>query len=219
MLIFLKKFKPKTSGTRFRITIKNLKLKKLKLSKKLIEKKNKKGGRNNLGSITLKSRGGGHKRKYRKIFFKRKILVGSVCNFEYDPNRTAYLAKIYSFLNKEFFYILAPRNLILGDIIRCYDSSSSLVIKHLLPGDSALLKNIPVGSLIHNIELKPNKGGQLVRTAGNFAQLIEKVDKYARIRLRSGEQRLILLNCFASLGVIDNIDHSLINKGKAWVNR
>lgn len=216
-MTLIKKYKPITSGTRFKIILKNKKLKKIKLEKKLIKGLSKKGGRNNFGRITVRHRGGGHKRKYRNILFKRIPLSGSVCNFEYDPNRTSFLAKLYCFTNLKYYYILAPQNLIIGDEI-IYSKNISK-IKNLSVGDSTLLKNIPVGSLIHNIEIIPGKGGQLIRSAGCFAQLIEKVDNFARIRLKSGEQRFVSLNCFASLGIIDNTDHRLINKGKAGTNR
>ena len=219
-MVSIKKYNPITPGTRFKVILKNKKLEKNKLEKKLLSKLNKKGGRNNCGRITIRHRGGGHKRLYRKILFKRKNFIGSVCNFEYDPNRTAFLAKIFSFDTSEYFYIISPKNLIIGDII---NYNIKLNFGKLSIGDSTILKNIPVGSLIHNIELKPGKGGQLVRTAGNFAQLIEKVNNFARIRLKSGEQRLVSLDCFASLGIIDNLDHRLINLGKAgskrWLGR
>jgi large subunit ribosomal protein L2 len=215
-MVFIKKYKPVTPGTRFKVILKNKKLNKNKLSKKLVTKLNKKGGRNNLGRITVRGRGGGHKRRYRKILFKRKLFYGSVCDFEYDPNRTAFLAKIFSFDTSEYFYIIAPKNLIIGDEINYSDCNN---FRKILVGDSMLLRYIPIGSLIHNIELQPGRGGQLVRTAGNFAQLMEKVDNSARVRLSSGEQRLIPLDCFASFGVIDNSDYRLVNLGKAGTNR
>ena len=217
-MVLIKKYNPITPGTRFKIILKNKKLEKNKLEKKLICKLNKRGGRNNTGRITVRHRGGGHKRRYRNILFKRNNFIGSVCSFEYDPNRTAFLAKVFSFNTSEYFYILAPKGLIVGDEITYNSSMGKLSV-----GDSTLLRNISIGSLIHNIEIKPGRGGQLVRTAGNFAQLIEKVNGFARIRLKSGEQRLISLNCFASLGIIDNLDHRLINRGKAgavrWLGR
>jgi len=215
-MILIKKYKPTSAGIRFKTILKNKRLKKINFEKKLISKVNKKGGRNNNGHITVRHRGGGHKRRYRKILFKRTFFSGSVCNFEYDPNRTAFLAKIFSFNSLSFYYILATQNMIIGDIIN-YNNNINLNTINI--GDSTLLKNFPVGSLIHNIELVPGKGGQLVRTAGGFAQLIEKVGDFARIRLKSGEQRYVSLNCFASLGIIDNIDHRLVNKGKAGINR
>jgi len=215
-MVLIKKYNPITPGTRFKVILKNKRLEKNKLEKKLITQLNKKGGRNNKGRITVRHRGGGHKRRYRNILFKRKIFNGSVCSFEYDPNRTAFLAKVFSFNTSEYFYILAPKDLKVGDEIN-YNNIS--ITNKISIGDSTLLKNIPIGSLVHNIEINPGKGGQLVRTAGNFAQLIEKIGNSARIRLKSGEQRLVPLNCFASLGIIDNLDYRLINRGKAGTNR
>jgi large subunit ribosomal protein L2 len=217
-MVLIKRYNPITPGIRFKIVLKNKRLEKNKLEKKLIFILNKKGGRNNQGCITVRHRGGGHKRRYRIVLFKRKTFIGSVCSFEYDPNRTAFLAKIFSFNTLEYFYILAVKDLIVGDEV-----SYNLGKGQLSVGDSAILKNIPVGSLIHNIEIKSGRGGQLVRAAGSFAQLIEKVNNFARVRLRSGEQRLISLDCFASLGIVDNLDHRLINRGKAgtvrWLGR
>ena len=218
-MVLIKKYNPITPGTRFKIILKNKRLEKNKLEKGLVRKLNKNGGRNNKGRITVRHRGGGHKRRYRTILFKRKNFTGSVCSFEYDPNRTAFLAKVFSFDTQEYFYILAPKGLVVGDEV----NYSNEGIGKISVGDSTELGNITIGSLIHNIEIKPGRGGQLVRTAGNFAQLIEKVNNFARIRLKSGEQRLIPLNCFASLGIIDNLDHRLINRGKAgtvrWLGR
>lgn len=215
-MVSIKKYNPVTPGARFKVILKNNKLEKNKLEKKLVSKLNKRGGRNNKGRITVRHRGGGHKRRYRNIMFKRKNFYGSVCSFEYDPNRTAFLAKIFSFDTLEYFYILAPKDLVIGDEV---SSSNFSNIENISIGDSTLLKNISIGSLIHNIEIKPGRGGQLVRTAGNFAQLIEKINNFARIRLRSGEQRLVSLDCFASLGIIGNLDHRLVNRGKAGTNR
>lgn len=212
---FIKKYKPITAGTRFKIILKNKRLKKSKLEKYLVKKLNKNGGRNNTGRITVRHRGGGHKKRYRDVLFKRKNFLGTVCGFEYDPNRTSFLAKVYSYSSNDYLYIIAPQDLTIGDEIK-YNSNLNTTLNI---GDSTLLKNIPIGSLIHNIEIKPGRGGQLVRSAGGFAQLIEKIDNFARIRLKSGEQRLVSLNCFASFGIIDNADHRLINRGKAGTNR
>lgn len=234
-MLKIKKFKPKTPGTRFKIVLRNFRLRKKKIEKYLIMGLVKKGGRNNQGKITVRHRGGGHKKKYRQILFKRSFLFdrfifSDIClkitcvvvNFEYDPNRTAFLAKIYCISTHSYFYILAPKGLIIGDFISFWGSGLFVpyeIKQQLSIGHSALLYNIPIGSLIHNVELKPRKGGQLVRTAGNFAQIMEKFDKVARVRLRSGEQRFILLTCSASLGMIDNDDKRLTSKGKAGCNR
>jgi large subunit ribosomal protein L2 len=211
----LKFFKPKTPGTRFKITLNYKKLSKNKIEKYLLGVVHKKGGRNNLGRITVQHQGGGLKNRYRKILFKRFDFLGTVISFEYDPNRTAFLAKIFCTPKNNYTYILAPKGLNIGDTIE-----SGVNISNFNVGSTTILRNIPIGSLIHNIEIKPNRGGQLVRSAGSFAQLIEKIsNKYARIRLRSGEQRLINLNCYASLGILDNSDHNLIRIGKAGKNR
>jgi len=210
----LKKFKPKTSSTRFKVNLDNNRLVKNKIEKKLLCVLNKSGGRNNFGKITVNHIGGGCKRRYRKVLFKRKPFKAIVVSFEYDPNRTAYLAKIYCMPNSLHEYIIAPKYLLIGDSI---EYGSNIIQKN--NGSSTCLLNIPIGGLIHNIEIKPGKGGQLVRSAGCFATLIEKLDKYARIRLSSGEQRLVSLFCYASLGVIDNGDHKHISLGKAGKSR
>jgi len=178
-------------------------------------KNSKHGGRNNTGRITVRHIGGGCKRRYRQILFKRFPFIGIVINLEYDPNRTSFIAKIFLKDLKIFKYVLAPENIIIGDFI-IYNPQ----LKNPQLGDSTILKNIPTGTIIHNIELKPNKGGQLARSAGCFAYLLEKVDnKFARIKLKSKEQRLISLNCFATLGIVSNTDHNLIKIGKAGKNR
>lgn len=213
--MILKPYNPITPGTRFRININYKKLLKLKLEKNLITKNTKKGGRNNTGRITVRHIGGGSKKRYRLILFKRISFIGIITNFEYDPNRTSFLAKIFLKNLNIYKYILATEKMSLGDII-IYDSN----LNEPQLGDSTLLKNISSGSLIHNIEIKPNKGGQLARSAGCFAYLLEKVDnKFARIKLKSKEQRLISLNCFASIGIISNSDHFLTKIGKAGKNR
>ena len=195
-MVLIKKYRAITPGTRFKVILQNKKLKKNKIIKTLVKKLNKKGGRNNLGRITVRHRGGGHKRRYRKVLFKRPLMDfnGIVCGFEYDPNRTAFLAKIFSYTTLEYYYILAPKDIIVTDSIKL----SRKKIYHYevtRNGDSTLLKNIRPGSYIHNIELKPGKGGQLVRTAGNFAILVEHVGNFVKIRLRSGEIRLIPSKC------------------------
>jgi large subunit ribosomal protein L2 len=213
--MILKIFKPKTPGTRFKVILNYKKLSKNKIEKYLLGVVHNKGGRNNLGRVTVQHQGGGLKNRYRKILFKRFEFLGTVVSFEYDPNRTAFLAKIFCMPKNIYTYILAPKDLNIGDTIE-----SGVNISNFNVGSTTTLRNIPIGSLIHNIEIKPNKGGQLVRSAGSFAQLIEKIsNKYARVRLRSGEQRLINLNCYASLGVLDNGDHNLIRVGKAGKNR
>jgi len=174
----------------------------------------KKAGRNNQGKITVRHHGGGHKRKYRIIDFKRTKdgIVGNVASIEYDPNRTSNIALIH-YADGEKAYIIAPKGLKVGDQVM---SGPTADIK---PGNALPLVNIPVGSVIHNIELKPGKGGQLVRAAGTDAQLLGKEEKYVSIRLTSGEVRHILNTCRATIGSVGNGDHELVKIGKAGRNR
>lgn len=174
----------------------------------------KRAGRNNQGKITVRHHGGGHKRKYRIIDFKRTKdgIVGNVATIEYDPNRTSNIALIH-YADGEKAYIIAPKGLKVGDKVM---SGPTADIK---PGNALPLVNIPVGSVIHNIELKPGKGGQLVRAAGTDAQLLGKEEKYVSIRLTSGEVRHILNTCRATIGSVGNGDHELVKIGKAGRNR
>ncbi|MCI3926335.1 50S ribosomal protein L2 [Paenibacillus sp. TRM 82003] len=173
-----------------------------------------KAGRNNQGKITTRHHGGGHKRKYRIIDFKRNKdgIPGRVATIEYDPNRSANIALI-NYVDGEKRYILAPKGLKVDDMI---ESGPNADIK---TGNALPLENIPVGTVIHNIELKPGKGGQLVRAAGTEAQLLGKEETYVIIRLSSGEMRRILKVCRATVGSVGNEDHELINIGKAGRNR
>ena len=174
-------------------------------------------GRNNKGRITVRHRGGGHKRLYRKISFNRsKNIKGNVIEILYDPNRSANIAHIKN--DSESNFILATENLKLNQYI---ESGINVELK---TGNALPLKNIPIGSLINNISLNPNSDGKLIRSAGTSAQLIQKINnKYAKIRLNSGELKLILLSCYATLGVISNLNHNKIKLGKAgrsrWLNR
>ncbi|RUS44270.1 50S ribosomal protein L2 [Cohnella sp. AR92] len=174
----------------------------------------KRGGRNHQGKITVRHQGGGHKRKYRIIDFKRNKdgVPGRVASIEYDPNRTSYIALI-NYLDGEKRYIIAPKGLKVGDEI-VSGAEADIKVGNALP-----LENIPVGTVIHNIELKPGKGGQLVRAAGTEAQLLGKEDVYVTIRLTSGEIRKVLKQCRATVGSVGNQDHELINIGKAGRNR
>jgi len=189
-----------------------------KPEKSLLEPLPKRAGRNNQGRITVRHRGGGHKRMYRIIDFKRDKdgVPGRVASIEYDPNRTSRIALIH-YRDGEKRYIIAPRGLKVGDEIMSGPNADIKV------GNALPLENIPVGTVIHNIELKPGKGGQLVRAAGTQAQLLGKEDKYAIIRLASGEIRRVLKECRATVGAVGNEDHELINKGKAgrsrWLGR
>lgn len=173
-----------------------------------------KAGRNNQGRLTVRHQGGGHKRKYRIIDFKRNKdgIPGKVATIEYDPNRSANIALIH-YVDGEKRYILAPNGLKVGaTIVSGPDADIRL-------GNALPLKNIPVGTVIHNIELKPGRGGQLVRAAGASAQLLGKEGKYAIIRLTSGETRMINVECRATIGQVGNLDHELINVGKAGRSR
>ena len=178
--------------------------------KSLLAPLKKRAGRNNQGKITVRHHGGGHKRKYRIIDFKRNKdgIPGRVATIEYDPNRTANIALIH-YVDGEKRYIIAPKGLKVGDTIMS-GPGADIKIGNALP-----LENIPVGTVIHNIELKPGKGGQLVRAAGTEAQLLGKEGDYVVVRLSSGEMRKILKVCRATIGSVGNEDHELINLGKA----
>jgi large subunit ribosomal protein L2 len=210
----VKSFKP-TSPSRRQMTVSTFEeITKTKPEKALLAPMKSKAGRNNQGKITTRHHGGGHKRKYRIIDFKRNKdgVPGRVAAIEYDPNRTANIALIH-YADGDKRYILAPKGLKVNDMI---ESGPSADIK---TGNSLPLENIPVGSVIHNIELKPGKGGQLVRAAGTEAQLLGKEEDYVIIRLTSGEMRRILKVCRATIGSVGNEDHELLNIGKAGRNR
>lgn len=180
----------------------------------LTKKKNKSGGRNNNGRITTRHIGGGHKQKYRIIDFKRNKdnIIAKVERIEYDPNRSANIALIL-YQDGERRYILSPKNLKIGEKIQ---SGSNAEIKL---GNSLPLSKIPIGSIIHNIELKPGKGGQIARSAGSYAQIISRDNKYVNVRLKSNEIRKILFNCRATIGEVGNIEHMLKSLGKAGAKR
>ena len=185
-----------------------------KPEKSLVVSINKNAGRNNQGKITVRHQGGGSRRKYRIIDFKRRKdgVPATVVSIEYDPNRTANIALI-SYVDGEKAYILAPNGLTVGAKLMNGETAEVRV------GNCLPLQNIPVGTQIHNIELYPGKGGQLVRSAGNSAQLMAKEGKYATLRLPSGEMRLVPIACRATVGQVGNIDHELINIGKAGRKR
>ena len=188
--------------------------KKVKPEKSLLESTSKTGGRNHSGKITVRHIGGGAKRKYRKIDFKRNKLdiLGRVASIEYDPNRTANIALI-NYRDGEKRYILAPEGLIVGQDIIAGETADIKV------GNALPLGNIPVGTVIHNVELRPGKGGELARSAGSKAQIIGREDKYVMVRLTSGEQRLILKTCYATIGEVGNSDYELVSLGKAGRTR
>jgi len=187
---------------------------KKKPEKSLLKKLQKKAGRNNLGRITVRHRGGGHKRRYRVIDFKRNKddIPAKVAAIEYDPSRTARIALLH-YADGEKRYILAPVGLKVGQKVL---SGEKAEIK---PGNCLSLRNIPVGTAIHNIELKKGKGGQLVRSAGGAAQIMAKEGQYAQIRLPSGEVRMVHLDCRATIGQVGNVEHENITIGKAGRSR
>ena len=206
----LKYFNPTTPSQRQLILVDRSDLWKGGPVKSLTKGKSNPGGRNNRGRITSWHRGGGHKRSYRDIDFQRRKfdMEATVERLEYDPNRTAYIALV-KYEDETLSYILAPQRLAVGDKVI---SSAHADIK---PGNTLPLKNIPVGTLIHNVEMKPGKGGQIARSAGGYAQLVGKDAGYALLKLRSGETRLILAECLATIGAVSNPDQQNINFGKA----
>ncbi|NMB27059.1 MAG: 50S ribosomal protein L2 [Tissierellia bacterium] len=210
----IRKYKATSPAIRQMTTSTFKDISKNKPEKSLVINMNKKGGRNAQGKITMRHIGGGAKRKYRIIDFKRNKdgIPGKVAAIEYDPNRTANIALIH-YVDGEKRYILAPSKLKVGDII---ESGIDADIK---VGNNLPLKNIPIGTTVHNIELKPGKGGQLVRSAGSEAQLMAKEGRYAQLRLPSGEFRLVLLECRATIGQVGNIEHENLTIGKAGKNR
>ena len=207
-------YKPTTNGRRNMTTLKNEEITKKTPEKSLLVSSKRTGGRNNLGVITCRHMGGGHKRKYRLIDFKRNKdgIVGTVASIEYDPNRSANIALI-NYVDGEKRYILAPKGLEVGHQIISGDETDIKV------GNALALANIPEGTFIHNIELYPGKGGQLVRAAGTGAQILGKEGKYVIVRLTSKEVRKFLGTCRATIGVVGNEDYSLVKLGKAGRTR
>jgi large subunit ribosomal protein L2 len=210
----VKNYKPTTPGRRGMSTLVNAEITKSAPEKSLVVTLTKTGGRNNQGKIMVRHRGGGAKRKYRVIDFKRdkSDIPGTVSSIEYDPNRTANIALI-SYKDGEKRYIIAPLNLKVGDKVISGDNVDIKI------GNSLPLMNIPIGSVVHNIELRPGKGGELARSAGASAQVLGREGKYVLLRLRSGEMRNVLETCRATIGEVGNTDHELINIGKAGRSR
>ena len=210
----IKNYKAITNGLRGKSTLDNAEITKTSPEKSLLVTKNKTTGRNNSGKITVRHRGGGVKRKYRLIDFKRikDGITAKVVGIEYDPNRSANIALI-TYKDGEKSYILAPKGLNVGDIVESGEDADIKV------GNTLPIMNIPVGTVIHNIELRPGKGGQLARSAGNSAQILGREGKYVLIRLASGETRKILGTCRATIGVVGNEDYELVNIGKAGRKR
>ncbi len=208
------KLKPVTPGTRFRSNFSFEEITKQKPEKSLTVALKKSGGRNNLGRVTARHRGGGHKRKYRIIDFKRdKVGVpAKVFSIEYDPNRTARIALLH-YLDGEKRYIIAPEGLKVGATVTS-GSGSDILVGNALP-----LKEMPLGSFVHNVELKPGKGGQLGRSAGSSLQLLAKEGGYAQLKMPSGEIRKVRLECMATYGVVSNAEQENISLGKAGRSR
>jgi large subunit ribosomal protein L2 len=211
----LKSYNPTTPSQRQLVIVDRSGLWKGKPVKALTEGLSKSGGRNNYGRITARFIGGGHKRTYRLVDFKRRKfdVEGTVERLEYDPNRTAFIALI-TYADGEQAYILAPQRLAVGD--KVIASEKAVDVK---PGNTMPLQYIPVGSIIHNVEMKPGKGGQIARSAGTYVQLVGRDAGMAILRLNSGEQRLVPGSCLGTVGAVSNPDHGNINDGKAGRTR
>lgn len=210
----LKKYKPVTAGTRWRIGNAYAEITTNVPEKSLVETKKSTGGRNSSGHLTMRYIGGGHKKKYRVIDFKRnkKGIQAEVKTIEYDPNRTCFIALV-EYTDGEKRYIIAPQGLTVGMKIESGDSVAPEI------GNSLQLKNMPLGTMVHNIEMQPGQGGKIARSAGSSAQLTNKEEKYAVLKMPSGELRKVLINCYATVGVVGNSDHNLQSMGKAGRNR
>ncbi|MFZ0131659.1 MAG: 50S ribosomal protein L2 [Desulfobacterales bacterium] len=214
----IKKVKPTSPGRRFQGYAAFDEITATVPEKSLLRPLNKSGGRNVMGRITCRHRGGGHKKHYRLIDFKRDKtgIPARVATIEYDPNRSCRIALLH-YVDGEKRYILAPLNLKVGDMVEAGPEAD------IKPGNALPLSNIPLGTHIHNIELRAGNGGQIVRSAGTFAQLMAKEDRYALIKLPSSEVRMVLLNCLATIGQLGNVEHENISIGKAgrkrWLGR
>src|SRR5215204_3198274 len=210
----LKKYKPTTAGTRWRIGNAYAEITSDTPEKSLLESKNRTGGRNFQGRRAMRYMGGGHKKMYRIVDFKRdkKNVPATVASIEYDPNRTAFIA-LLNYADGEKRYILAPQGLQVGASIIAGDAVAPEV------GNALQMKNIPLGTNIHNVEMQPGQGGKLIRSAGTSAQLTNKEERYAVLKMPSGELRKVLINCYATVGVVSNSDHNLQSMGKAGRNR
>ena len=210
----IKSYKPVTNGRRGMTTLVNTEITTDKPEKSLVTTLNKKSGRNNQGKITVRHRGGGAKRKYRIIDFKRNKdgIIGTVATIEYDPNRTANIALI-NYADGEKRYIIAPKGLKVGDKVESGENADIKI------GNSLPLGNIPEGTMVHNVELTAGKGGQMARTAGSSVQILGTEGKYTLLRLTSGEVRKVLSTCRATIGEVGNADHELVSIGKAGRKR
>jgi large subunit ribosomal protein L2 len=210
----LKKFKPVTAGTRWRIGNAYAEITTNIPESSLVETKKSTGGRNSSGHLTMRYIGGGHKKKYRIIDFKRdkKGVEATVKTIEYDPNRSAFIALV-EYTDGEKRYIISPQGLQTGMKIQSGDDVAPEI------GNALQLKNMPLGTMVHNIEMQPGHGAKIARSAGSSAQLTNKEDKYAVLKMPSGELRKVLINCYATVGVVGNSDHNLQSMGKAGRNR
>jgi large subunit ribosomal protein L2 len=210
----LKKYKPITAGTRWRIGNAYAEVTTNEPEKTLLEVKNRTGGRNFQGRRAMRYIGGGHKKMYRVIDFKRnkKEIPGTVASIEYDPNRTTFIALLH-YADGEKRYILAPQGLTVGMTVVSGDNVAPEL------GNALQLKHMPLGTVVHNIEMQPGQGGKIARSAGSSAQLSNKEEKYAVLKMPSGELRKVLINCYATVGIASNSDHQLQSMGKAGRNR
>ncbi|MFZ9719287.1 MAG: 50S ribosomal protein L2, partial [Chitinophagaceae bacterium] len=210
----LKKYKPVTAGTRWRIGNAYAEITSDTPEKTLVEKIKSTGGRNAQGRRSMRYMGGGNKKMYRLVDFKRnkKDIPAKVASVEYDPNRTAFIA-LLNYADGEKRYILAPQGIQVGQTVMSGDAVAPEL------GNALMMKNMPLGTNVHNIEMQPGQGGKLVRSAGTSAQLTNKEEKYAVLKMPSGELRKVLINCYATVGVVSNSDHNLEQAGKAGVNR
>jgi large subunit ribosomal protein L2 len=210
----LKKFKPITAGTRWRIGNAYAEVTTNVPEKSLVQSQKNTGGRNSSGHMTMRYIGGGNKRKYRVIDFKRnkKNEEATVKSIEYDPNRTSFIALV-EYADGEKRYILAPQGLTVGMKVMSGEEAAPEI------GNALMLKNMPLGTMVHNIEMQPGQGGKMARSAGSSAQLTNKEEKYAVLKMPSGELRKVLINCYATVGVVGNSDHNLQSMGKAGRNR
>ena len=210
----IKRYKPMTAGTRFKTVSSFEEITASKPEKSLLDTVSRTGGRNNTGKITVRHIGGGNRIKYRIIDFKRNKdnIPARVAEIEYDPNRTAYIALLH-YADGEKRYILAPLGLNKGDTVVSGDNAD------IKAGNALPLQNIPVGTMVHNIEMQPGKGGQMAKAAGSAAQLMAKEGNYATLRLPSGEMRMIPFKCKATIGQVGNLDHELVSLGKAGRKR
>jgi large subunit ribosomal protein L2 len=210
----IRKYKPTSPGRRFQTVQTFDEITTSDPHKPLVESLHRSGGRNNHGELTSWWRGGGHKRQYRIIDFKRdkKDIPGRIATIEYDPNRSARIALV-TYADGEKRYILQPNGLKVGDAVVAGDNVD------ILPGNALPLKNIPLGTMLHNVELKPGKGGQIARSAGSSVQLVAKEGDYASVKMPSGEIRHIAIVCYATVGQVGNLDHENVSIGKAGRNR